>query len=75
MAENLDPFTPTILSLSTYEPKYELPEHEGLAEGANLAETTKVEQGETDDLRLSCLCHGMIENISFYQHAHRSDKV
>lgn len=54
MAENLDPFTPTILNLSTYEPKYELPEHEGLAGGANLAETTKVEQGETDDLRLSC---------------------
>ena len=54
IAGNLDPFTPTILSLSTCDPGCEPSTHgEELAGGANLAQTTEVEQGKPDDLRAS----------------------
>lgn len=55
MAGNLDPFTPTMLSLSTCDLGYELSVHGAPVGGANLAQAAKVEQGETNDLRLSCV--------------------
>lgn len=44
--------------------------HEELARCANLAQTTEVEQGKSDDLGASCVCHGVIDDISSYQHTH-----
>ena len=51
MAGNLDPFTPTILSLSTCKSKRELYLHEEMVGSTNLAKAAKVEQGKGDDLR------------------------
>ena len=44
--------------------------HEKLTEGANFIQTTEIEQGETDDLRLSYVCHVMIDDVSSCQHTH-----
>lgn len=54
MAGNLDPLTPTILSLSTCWTGCEFPEREEMGGRPNLAQSAKVEQGETDDLKLQC---------------------
>lgn len=70
MAGNLDPFTPTILSSSTCDLGCVLSTRGELAGGTNLAQTTEIEQGKTDDLRLSSACHGVIDDISRYQHTH-----
>ena len=71
MAGNLDPLTPTMLSLPTCNARCKLSVHEEPAGGASLPKTTEVEQGETDDLpRLPCGRHGVIDDISFYQHTH-----
>jgi hypothetical protein len=51
MAGNLDPLTPTILSLSTCTSTCEFSEQGETAGRPNLAQTAKVEQGETDDLK------------------------
>ena len=76
MAGNLDPFTPTILSLSTCGPRCEHSLHEKLVGDANLAQTAKVEQGKADDLRLSWI---VLWNDRRYfivsAHARRSDRV
>ena len=52
MAGNLDPLTPTMLSLSTYGTSSEFSENEEMGGRPNLSQTAKVEQGETDDLGL-----------------------
>ena len=74
MAGNLDPLTPTMLSLPTCDPRCEPSIHEDPARGANLAKPTEVEQGEADDLTLSCVSWNDRPNFILSAHAHRSDR-